>query len=292
MVGQAAYLAVDWGTTNRRAYAMSAEGTVLDSLQDDRGILALTPADYPAEIDGLRARLGAHAVIAAGMVGSNRGWRAAPYVAAPANLVALADGCVEAATGVRIVPGVALRDGTRPDVMRGEEIQVFGAIGTGDAPATALFCQPGTHNKWIEAVDGAIADFTTVMTGEIFALLRGHGILAGMLDGEVRDNAAFRKGVRRGFTAQNLAAALFEVRAGLLLDRLAPADAASHASGILIGADVGTRADLGRRPVHLLGGGALGALYAAAITEAGGNPIVVPDGSTTAGIHAIWSLRP
>lgn len=286
-----AYIAVDWGTTNRRACAVSEAGAVLDSLHDERGVLALTPDAYPAEIAALRARLGAHPIIAVGMIGSNRGWQAAPYVAAPATLAALAQACLEPAPDVRIVPGVALRSGDRPDVMRGEEIQVFGAIGAGAAPATALFCQPGTHNKWIETVDGAITDFTTVMTGEFFALLRAHGILAGTLDGTVGDGAPFRAGHRRGLASRNLAATLFEVRSGLLLDRLAPEDAAARASGILIGADIGTRDDLRRRPVHLLGGGRLGALYAAAIAEAGGDPVIVPDGSTTAGIHAIWSLR-
>ncbi|MCJ2091573.1 2-dehydro-3-deoxygalactonokinase [Methylobacterium sp. J-072] len=291
MVGRAAYIAVDWGTTNRRAYAMSADGDVIDTLQDDRGVLALSPGDYPGEIARLRARLGAQIVVAAGMVGSTRGWREAPYIDAPATLQDLAAASLDVAPDVRIIPGVALRSGPRPDVMRGEEVQVLGAISTGAAPPTALFCQPGTHNKWIDTVDGAITDFTTVMTGELFALVRSHGILAGMLDGAVADGDAFRDGLRRGREARNLAASLFEVRAGVLLDRLAPAEAAAYASGLMIGADVGTRPDLGERPVHLLGGGTLAALYAVAITEAGGHALTVPDGSTTAGIHAIWRVR-
>jgi 2-dehydro-3-deoxygalactonokinase len=288
MVGRAAYIAVDWGTTNRRAYAMSEAGEVLDTLQDDRGVLALTPGDYPDAIAQLRERFGAQAVVAAGMVGSTRGWREAAYIDAPATLQDLAEACLAVAPDVRIVPGVALRSGPRPDVMRGEEVQVLGAISSGAAPPTALFCQPGTHNKWIATVDGAITDFATVMTGELFALVRTHGILAGMLDGAVADGPAFREGLRRGSEARNLAAALFEVRAGVLLDRLAPADAAAYASGLMIGADVGTRTDLAERPVHLLGGGALSALYDVAITEAGGHAVPVPDGATTAGIHAIW----
>ncbi|AYO80881.1 2-dehydro-3-deoxygalactonokinase [Methylobacterium brachiatum] len=291
MVGRAAYIAVDWGTTNRRAYAMTAGGAVVDSLQDDRGVLALTQDDYPDAIAALRDRFGVHSVVMAGMVGSTRGWREAPYIDAPATLVDLAAACLEVAPDVRIIPGIALRSGPRPDVMRGEEVQVLGAISTGAAPSTALFCQPGTHNKWIETVDGAITDFTTVMTGELFALIRSHGILAGMLDGPVADSDAFRDGLRRGRESRNLAAALFEVRAGVLLARLAPWDAAAYASGIMIGADVGTRSDLGRRPVYLLAGGALATLYGVAITEAGGRAVAVPDGSTTAGIHAIWSSR-
>ena len=291
MARHAAYIAVDWGTTNRRAYAMAPDGTVLESLRDDRGVLSLARDAYPAEIAALRARLGAEPVIAVGMVGSSRGWCEAPYVDAPATLDRLAASCREAAPGVRIVPGVALRDGRRPDVMRGEEIQVLGAIHAGAAPATALFCQPGTHNKWIETIDGAITTFTTVMTGELFALLRSHGILAGMLDGVVSDGAPFRRGLRRGIASGNLAATLFEVRAGLLLDRLEPTEAAAYASGVLIGADVATRDDLSRRPVHLLGGGALAELYGVAIAELGGTSVIVPDGSTTAGIHALWSLN-
>ncbi|MCJ2051448.1 2-dehydro-3-deoxygalactonokinase [Methylobacterium sp. J-070] len=291
MSGRPAYLAVDWGTTNRRAYAITADGAVVDSLQDDRGVLALAPGDYPVSVAALRQRLGADTIIASGMVGSSRGWREAPYVDVPAGLEQLAAATLEAAPGVHIVPGVALRNGKRPDVMRGEEIQVLGAIRTGAAPPTALFCQPGTHNKWIETAGGAITTFTTVMTGEVFALLGAHGVLAGMLDGAVTDGAAFRRGLRRGIASQNLVATLFEVRAGVLLERLAPSEAAAYASGILIGADVATREDLGRRPVHVLGGGPLGVLYAVAITEAGGTPVVVPDGSATAGIHAIWSYR-
>ncbi|WP_342104551.1 2-dehydro-3-deoxygalactonokinase [Methylobacterium sp. SI9] len=291
MAGRAAYIAVDWGTTNRRAYAVASDGTVVDTLTDGRGVLSIARDAYPAEISALRTRFGAEPVIAVGMVGSSRGWCEAPYVDAPATLERLAGSCREAAPDVRIVPGVALRDGRRPDVMRGEEIQILGAIHAGTAPATALFCQPGTHNKWVETVDGAITTFTTVMTGEFFSLLRTHGILAGMLDGPVSDGAAFRRGLRRGIASGNLAATLFEVRAGLLLDRLEPAAAAAYASGVLIGADVATRDDLGGRPVHLLGGGALSALYAVAVTEMGGTPVIVPDGATTAGIHALWSLN-
>ncbi|MCJ2070337.1 2-dehydro-3-deoxygalactonokinase [Methylobacterium sp. J-030] len=291
MAGRAAYIAVDWGTTNRRAYAMASDGTVLESMRDDRGVLSLAKDAYPAEISALRARFGTEPVIAVGMVGSSRGWCEAPYVDAPATLKQLAESCREAARNVRIVPGIALRDGRRPDVMRGEEIQILGAIHAGSAPATALFCQPGTHNKWVETVDGAITNFTTVMTGELFALLRAHGILAGMLDGPVADGAPFRRGLRRGIASGNLAATLFEIRAGLLLDRLEPSEAAAYASGVLIGADAATRDDLRCRPVHLLGGGALSELYAAAVTELGGSPVIVPDGATTTGIHALWSLN-
>lgn len=290
MVGD--YIAIDWGTTNRRAWRMSADGVAGDVVKDGRGILSTQPGDYPREIDSLRARLGDLPVIAAGMVGSNRGWHEVPYVDAPADLEALArDLFWTANSRVGIVPGIALRASDRADVMRGEEVQVLGAIAGGLAPADALFCQPGTHNKWIATRAGRVTDIATALTGELFALLRGHGILSGMLDGAVSDGAAFRDGLSRGAGAKDLTVALFEVRARVLLGRLAPDDAAAFASGVLIGADVGARDDLTGREVQLLAGGALADLYAAAITHCGGRPVTLDSERAFAcGIHRLWEL--
>lgn len=284
-----AVIAIDWGTTNRRAWRIDADGRVAGAVSGGAGVLGMAPADYAATLADLRARLGDLPVIAAGMVGSTRGWHEAPYVAAPADLDALAAAALHIGSErATIVPGVALRDGPRPDVMRGEEVQILGAIAAGLAPATALFCQPGTHNKWIATEGGGITDIATVMTGELFALLKAHGILAGMLDGPVADGHAFRDGVARGAGAVDLGAALFEVRSGVLLGRRSVEDAAAYASGVLIGSDVGAR-DLAGRAVHLLATGALADLYASAIRARGGT--VVPVDATAAFVAGIHHLR-
>lgn len=285
-------IAIDWGTTNRRAYLIGDDGAVLDTVRDDRGILAVAAGGFPGELAAVRARFGALSVIAAGMIGSTRGWQEAAYVPAPADLADLAAACsTVAGEDMAIVPGVSLRDGTRADVMRGEEVQVLGAIAAGLAPADALFCQPGTHNKWIETAAARIVDFATAMTGELFALLRAHGILAGMLDGPVADGPAFRDGLARGAGARDLTVALFGVRAAVLLAARRPEDAAAFASGILIGADVGARAPTGR-DVHLLADGALADLYTAAIEVAGGRVVPVDShAGFVAGIHRIMELR-
>ncbi len=286
-MAEAAYLAIDWGTTNRRLYVVAAGGALLHRAQDDRGVLSVPVGGYPAEIAAIRAAHGDLPILAAGMIGSTRGWHDVPYVAAPTTPAALAVGALEAGQGVTILPGISYRDDRRADVMRGEEVQVFGAIAAGLAPAEALFCQPGTHNKWIVAEAGAITDFTTAMTGELFALLKAHGILAGMLDGAVADGPAFRDGLARG-EAGDLPAALFEVRASVLLGTRPAADAASFASGILIGADVAARPDLAGRDVHLLGSGALADLYSAAIAQAGARPVTIDsEAAFLAGIHAL-----
>jgi 2-dehydro-3-deoxygalactonokinase len=285
-----AYIAVDWGTTNRRAYLMAEDGAVLDTSGDERGVLALAAEDYPDELRALRSRFGQLPILAAGMVGSTHGWKEAPYVAAPADLESLTFSIITVpGENARIVPGVSLRDGGRADVMRGEEIQVLGAIAVGAAPASALFCQPGTHNKWIVTVDSRITDFATAMTGELFALVRDHGILSGMLDGEVRSGPAFSAGVARGLGARDLAVALFEVRAAVLLGSLPPADAASFASGLLIGSDVGARSDLAQQEVYLLATGSLADLYSGAVAAAGGRAVALDSrASFAAGIHQIW----
>ncbi|WP_294197248.1 2-dehydro-3-deoxygalactonokinase [uncultured Sphingomonas sp.] len=286
------YIVIDWGTTNRRAWRVGADGVPKITSRNARGVLSVPPDGYPAEIGALRDELGALPIIAAGMVGSNRGWHEVPYVDAPADLRDLARGCVTLADeDVVLVPGVALRGEARADVMRGEEVQVLGAIAAGLAPADALFCQPGTHNKWIATTAGRITDVATALTGELFALLRGHGILAGMLDGAVTDGAAFRDGVARGAGARDLTVALFEVRARVLLGRLAADDAAAFASGVLIGADVGARDDLTGRTVQLLAGGALAELYAAAIGQCGGAAIALnSERAFLAGIQRLWEL--
>lgn len=268
MVGNEALIGIDWGTTNRRVYLIDADGSLADHFCDDRGVLTLNGSDYAREIDSLRDRFGARRVIAAGMIGSSRGWHEAPYVNAPASLNDLAAAMIEVLPQTWIVPGVALRSGGRADVMRGEEVQVLGSISRRLAQQEPLFCQPGTHNKWIKVKDGCIVDFTTAMTGELFAHLRMQGILSGMLDGTVSDDDAFRDGVRRGSKA-DLAVALFEVRASVLLGCRAASDAASFASGILIGADVGARDDLAGSEVVLLASGPLADLYATAINMCG-----------------------
>ena len=287
-----AVIAIDWGTTNRRAWRIEADGTAAAAVvRDGSGVLAMAADDYAPALAALRDRLGDLPVIAAGMVGSTRGWREAPYVPAPAGLPALAAAALRIDEArATIVPGVSLLTDTRADVMRGEEVQVLGAIAAGLAPADALFCQPGTHNKWIACEGGRIVDVATVMTGELFALLKGHGILAGMLDGPVADGAAFRAGLARGAGARDLGTALFEVRASVLLGRRAPDDAAAFASGVLIGSDIGAR-DVAGRTVHLLAEGALADLYRAGIESLGGTTVAVDaTAAFLAGIHGLRRL--
>jgi 2-dehydro-3-deoxygalactonokinase len=262
------FIAVDWGTTNRRAWLVGKDGSHTDEFEDGRGILSVGRGGFEGAVEQVRERLGDLPMLLAGMIGSNRGWIEAPYVPCPAQLEDLARGLVIAGNRTAIVPGVSLDDG-RCDVMRGEEVQIFGAVSAGMIPADCLVCHPGTHNKWVQVSGGRIDSFRTVMTGELFNLLRGRSILSDLLGGRARVSEAFREGVRRGLSGAGVSADLFEVRARFLLGRLDPASAPSLVSGLLIGHDI--KLGLAENPgsqIIVMGGPNLTSLYRAALEEA------------------------
>jgi 2-dehydro-3-deoxygalactonokinase len=291
VVNAPAFLAVDWGTTNRRVYAIGADGAVLATERDGQGLLA-TPRDaFAGEVAGLRRRFGEAPTLCAGMVGSARGWEDVPYVDCPAGLDQLAARLRWVEPGrTAIVPGVAVRDLESPDVMRGEEVQLLGAVASGAAPDGALLCQPGTHCKWARVENERIISFRTAMTGELFSLLRASSLLAPFLDGPVEDGPDFRAGValaRRGHAL----GALFGERAGVLLGFRESSQVAARVSGLLIGEDVRGQALARGETVYVLADPVLGGLYVAAIEEMGGRAVLLSSHDAfVAGINRIWRL--
>jgi 2-dehydro-3-deoxygalactonokinase len=233
------FVAVDWGTTNRRAYRVGPDGALLDEMEDDRGILAVGAGNFEAAVAEIRGRMGDLPLLMAGMIGSNRGWIEAPYAPCPAGLPELAQRVKWVEPGrIGIVPGVAYSEGDAADVMRGEEVQILGAFGEGIVPPDAVICHPGTHNKWIRLEDGRITAFRTVMTGELFNLLKGHSILSDLLSEPAELGPGFEAGVRAGLACDVLTAELFSIRARVLLGKAPREEAASFTSGLLIGADL------------------------------------------------------
>lgn len=268
------FIAVDWGTTNRRAYLLDAGGRQGAEFEDGKGVLSIEAGGFPAAVAEIRARLGDKPLLMAGMIGSNRGWTEVAYVACPAGIEELARGLAMPGENAAIVPGVSFSDGRRADVMRGEEVQLLGAVAAGLIPGDCLVCHPGTHNKWATLAGGKIARFRTVMTGELFNLLKAHSILSDLLEGEAAPDAAFAAGVRAGLDGEGLAAELFAVRARVLLGQAVRGDAPSFTSGLLIGADVAigmSERECG--DIVVMGRPELTRLYAAAISHAGGRAI-------------------
>jgi 2-dehydro-3-deoxygalactonokinase len=263
------FIAVDWGTTNRRAYLVDSDGRQAGEFEDARGVLSLEPADFPAAVAEIRQKLGDKPLLLAGMIGSNRGWKDAPYVPCPASIDDLVAKLVWVGEREAIVPGLSYVGDGRADVMRGEEVQLLGGVAAGLVDSNALVCHPGTHNKWTVLHQARIHSFRTVMTGELFSLLKEHSILSDLLQGTVGDDDVFRNAARHAVFNESLPAELFSVRASVLLGQMKKEDAASHASGLLIGTDVriGLAVPTGAQVV-VMGRPELTRLYAAALGQA------------------------
>jgi 2-dehydro-3-deoxygalactonokinase len=203
-----------------------------------------------------------------GMAGSQQGWMEVPYCACPANLDDVSARLAWVEPGrIAIVPGLSCeRDGV-PDVMRGEETQVFGALQLlGITGGT--FVMPGTHSKWILADAGRIEAFATLMTGEFYALLRQHSILARTLPAEDAEliDAAFDAGVAHALRGPGLLQSAFSVRTLSLFERLPLADRPSYLSGLVIGEELRAR-DPNGGEVIVIGAEALTRRYERALAQ-------------------------
>jgi 2-dehydro-3-deoxygalactonokinase len=191
-------------------------------------------------------------------------------VPCPAGIDDLVKALVWAGDREAIVPGVSYVGNDRADVMRGEEVQLVGAVAAGLVDPAGLVCHPGTHNKWVTLTEDRIHNFRTVMTGELFSLLKAHSILGDLLQGTVEANGSFRDAAKYAIYHEALPADLFSVRARVLLGKAKKEDAASWTSGLLIGSDV--RIGLMKpsaAEITILGRPELTGLYAAAIQQAG-----------------------
>jgi 2-dehydro-3-deoxygalactonokinase len=266
LAARAALIALDWGTTSLRAYLFDAAGEVLATRISTAGIMNLP---VPAEEGGFDAAFDEACgvwladaprlpVVAAGMVGSAQGWVQAPYVETPASADALVAGIVKVRTAsgseLAVVPGV-LEPGALPNVMRGEETQVFGALRDAAAPQTTLIGLPGTHAKWVVVEGGRIARFFTFMTGEVYAALTAHTILGRTMKRPAEpDTSAFVRGVTvaREQGCAGLLATAFSSRTLGLTGQLAADEQPDYLSGVVIGHELlGLEATLARRDVSL-----------------------------------------
>ena len=285
-------IALDWGTTSLRAALMAGDGGVRERIATADGIMAAGGRSFPEIFAGVAGPwLAAHpgaAVLASGMIGSRQGWVEAPYAACPAGFGEIARALAwTEASGVRIgfVPGLSWQD---RDVMRGEETQIAGALaalGVQDG----VFVLPGTHSKWAVVSGGAVTEFRTFMTGEVFATLRHHSILGRLMpEGDPAfDAAAFEDGCRRA-QAGDVLHALFSTRTDGLFGRRRPEALASYLSGLLVGEEV--REALASSPasqVHLICSQALAAPYGRALGLLGVAHSVVDGDVAFTGLHAI-----
>ena len=250
-----ALVALDWGTSSLRAYLLGQAGQILHTRSTSQGLQAL-PLPGVAGFEKAFADIAGDwlaswpqlPVVAGGMVGSAQGWKEAPYVRCPVDVGALARHSVSVPSGlggqVVIAPGLLLDEADNPpDVIRGEEIQIAGALAANAALAeAATMVMPGTHSKWVQIKAGRITHFSSYMTGEIFSVLVKHSILGRLMTDVVTAEpmtaeAAFEQGVQAARASQpgDFAHQIFAARTLGLTRRLPNHLLKSYLSGLLIG---------------------------------------------------------
>ncbi|GHC18476.1 2-dehydro-3-deoxygalactonokinase [Aidingimonas halophila] len=298
------FIAIDWGTSNFRAFLVDAgTGECLDTRRSEAGLKALSTDEFPhychAQIvDWRNAGGGEEAVpvYLAGMVGSRNGWCEAPQLELPVDLDTLVDELMPAPglSNAWIVPGVKMVTPDHVDVMRGEEVQAFGALMLAGRDSGAC-CLPGTHSKWAHLEGGRMQSFTTMMTGELYHAVRFH-TLPGQpaISDAAFDAEAFHQGVNASGHEDGILHALFEARSRHLYGGLDAPQVASFLSGVLIGGEV--RAALRQagqwRDLLLVGSTALNESYRLAMDPLGmPSTSIDSDKASIAGLQRIDAIR-
>jgi 2-dehydro-3-deoxygalactonokinase len=245
-MGTPAYVAVDWGTSSFRLWLVDDHGAILGERRSGEGMTTASRSGFAGVLQAHLDDLGVAAdvpVIACGMVGARQGWVEAGYIDTPASLSAILTSAVSVPgidRDVRILPGLAQRSKDAPDVIRGEETQLLGALDE-SSNGEHLVCMPGTHSKWVRVLNGTVTGFSSFMTGELFDIITRHSILAQSIAGaEATDTSAFEAAAIAAFRQPGLVTSLlFGARSGQLLHGISPAASKARISGTLIGAEIG-----------------------------------------------------
>jgi len=282
------YIAIDWGSTNLRAWLYQGD-QCLESRQSEAGVTRLNGKSSEAVLAEVTQnwRNDATTVVMAGMVGSNVGWKVAPYLPVPAHFSDIGEKLTSVGDNIWIIPGLSVSRDDNHNVMRGEETQLLGAR---TLSPSSVYVMPGTHCKWVKADTQQIHDFRTVMTGELHHLLLKHSLVGAGLPEQEASPAAFSAGLERGLSSPTVLPQLFEVRASHVLGNLPREQVSEFLSGLLIGAEVASQREFldGEQAITLVAGDALTARYRQAFSAIGCDVAVISgDMAFQAGIRNI-----
>ena len=294
-------IAIDWGTSSLRGARLGASGQVLESREFPRGILTVAPGQFESvfhELFGDWMQAEGALCLISGMAGSRQGWQEAPYCPCPAGFAELGQHLLWLQPGrIALVPGLSCTSADTlhtPDVMRGEEVQIFGALHRAGRDSATLVL-PGTHSKWVQVHSGRVVLFQTFMTGEVFAVMSQHSILGKTLDlNGAFNESAFLQGVDQSQHAGSMLHHLFAVRTLGLFDRLSAAQLPSYLSGLLIGEELRSQSLSPAQdgPVILIGSDALTLRYTLGLQHLGIACQSLGAEATWAGLFALASTCP
>jgi len=278
-MGKKPYVVVDWGTSSFRLWGLSGDDEVLGKRSAASGMSTLQPNEYLGVLEENISALEIDAecsVVVCGMAGAAQGWHEAPYMETLGSLFTLAKHVVRVPNIQRVVhilPGV--KQLNPANVMRGEETQLLGLLHT-QADFNGVVCLPGTHTKWVQMKEGNIHQFTTHMSGELFALLSEHSVLKHSVQAECEwDQSSFEEALRESMEQpERLVEQLFSLRASSLLENVSAVNSRSRLSGLLMGVELAaTRHYWDGCDVALIGDDTLCENYSSALTTLGVNTL-------------------
>ena len=304
-------IGLDWGTTSLRSYLLGDGGAILQQRSFPLGVMHLqerigyVQGKVPVFESALEESCGdwmsllpSLPMLASGMVGSDRGWKEVPYLSVPCDLSVLHEHLVTLENRwmrkIYCVPGL-FESGSPPEVMRGEETQVFGAMSINEGPI--LFGLPGTHSKWVQVSKTCIRHFKTFMTGEIFKVLCRHTVLGAMMADGAEDIHSFHRGVSVSMKDEerhnSVLSSIFSVRTLGITRKLPPESQADYLSGLLIGHEVSSLRSWfhlnqpSTTPIILAGDENLCARYAYALKQYGYEAVQISAHATP---HGLWKI--
>ncbi len=267
------YIAIEWTSVTFHAFLLDGE-TVLDEKKIDRGTTRVSNDEFEA---ALREELGnwvekADRILFSGMVTSRNGWIETPFAPVPAGPADLASQAivhhVDGLPPLIFLPGIA-QTKPLPDVMRGEEMSLFGL-----AETDGLFVLPGPHAKWVRMEGGRITAITTYMSGEILNLLKKDSLVSRLIPPSCQERPeAFCRGVRTAFEDSTfpgrVLARIFSARSLVLFDQLAPEEITDYLAGLMIGSEISEALKDGKPKIYIVGQAALAQKYKRALDLSG-----------------------
>ena len=296
MIQDASIVAVDWGSSQFRAYLLDGNGTVIEKTENNRGIYTGRESSFEDVLYSSCNRWFDHVpglpVFMCGMVGSREGWVETKYLKCPITADELGKRLVRVPdirdNPIFIVPGISSGASAFVDVMRGEETQVFGLLP--ETCSDGIACLPGTHSKWVSFNGSGINHFTTFLTGELYASIKTSSSIQPVIKHEDFDEDAFKEGIRLSRGPGGLSHHVFSIRSRLVAGESSYGTHASYLSGLLIGAEINAGLTLYpvNRSITLIGNKSLVRQYDLAFSLFDIATTSVP--SDQASVRGLWKL--
>ncbi len=245
-------IAIDWGSSSFRAYLLDEHLDCIEKVSNAHGVFHLQKSFAETLVEACGHWMKTNTIdeiLLAGMAGSRNGWLETAYSQCPVSASQHREAAKkitnELNVDIEVLPGVQAKSPSGfPDVMRGEEVQIFGALDRLQMQ-NAIICLPGTHSKWIELQDGNIKSFATLMTGELFALVNQNSSIGSLVNDTEFDANSFLAGVsdqKQGSdlldSKVGLTHSLFSVRARAVSNTLEVSSVYSYLSGLLLADEI------------------------------------------------------